>query len=140
VASTHQVDIFDVPEDRKFKAAVAYYPLCSVAAEELSIPTLIMVGELDDWTPAKYCDMWMKTRSGRGAPAKLIVYPGAYHALMFRASSMVRERSGTGSNTTRMRRGVQSRKCRNSFLPSCHTRLRTNGRDIASTAHLACPG
>jgi len=79
LASSHQVDIFDVPEDQKFKAAVAYYPLCSVAADELSIPTLIMIGEFDDWTPAKYCDMWMRTRSGRGAPAKLIVYPGAYH-------------------------------------------------------------
>lgn len=79
LASHHPVEIFDVPEDRKFSAAVAYYPFCNVAAAELSIPTLIMIGELDDWAPAKDCDRWMQTRSGRGASVKLVVYPGAHH-------------------------------------------------------------
>jgi dienelactone hydrolase len=80
LASNHQADIFDAPRDRKFKAAVAYYPLCSVASDELIVPALIMIGELDDWTPAADCDRWMKRRADRGAPVKLIVYPGAYHA------------------------------------------------------------
>ena len=80
LASNHQADIFDAPRDRKFKAAVAYYPLCSVASDELIVPALIMIGELDDWTPATDCDRWMKRRADRGAPVKLIVYPGAYHA------------------------------------------------------------
>ncbi|MHB8270168.1 dienelactone hydrolase family protein [Bradyrhizobium sp.] len=80
LASNHQAEIFDVPRDRKFKAAVAYYPLCSVASEELIVPALIMIGELDAWTPATDCERWMKRRADRGAPAKLIVYPGAYHA------------------------------------------------------------
>ena len=80
LASNHQAEIFDVPRDRKFKAAVAYYPLCSVASEELVVPALIMIGELDDWTPAMDCERWMKRRADRGAPVKLIVYPGAYHA------------------------------------------------------------
>jgi dienelactone hydrolase len=80
LASNHQAEIFDVPRDRKFKAAVAYYPLCSVASEELIVPALIMIGELDDWTPATDCERWMKRRADRGAPVKLIVYPGAYHA------------------------------------------------------------
>jgi dienelactone hydrolase len=79
LASNHQAEIFDVPRDRKFKAAVAYYPLCSVASEELIVPALIMIGELDDWTPATDCERWMKRRADRGAPVKLIVYPGAYH-------------------------------------------------------------
>ena len=80
LASNHQAEIFDVPRDRKFKAAVAYYPLCGVASEELIVPALIMIGELDDWTPATDCERWMKRRADRGAPVKLIVYPGAYHA------------------------------------------------------------
>ena len=53
LASTKQVEIFDVPRDLKFRAAVAYYPLCGVASEELNVPTLILIGELDDWTPAR---------------------------------------------------------------------------------------
>jgi len=80
IASGDEQRVFDVPNDLKFKAAVAYYPLCSVAKEALSIPTLIMIGELDDWTPANDCDMWMKARNGSGASVKLIIYPGAYHA------------------------------------------------------------
>lgn len=89
LASIHQVKIFDVPDHKKFKAAVAYYPLCSVATEKLNIPTLILIGELDDWTPASNCDMWMKMRAGRGAPVQLVVYPGAYHAFDVPAPALV---------------------------------------------------
>lgn len=39
-----------------------------------------MIGELDDWTPAKNCEQWMAWRAGKGAPVKLVTYPGAYHA------------------------------------------------------------
>ena len=80
LASTADVKIFDVPDDLKFKAAVAYYPRCGVATEQLAIPTIIMIGELDDWTPAKDCEQWMQRRAGKGAPVELTVYPGAYHA------------------------------------------------------------
>ena len=59
---------------------MAYYPLCGVAFEELNVPTLILIGEIDDWTPAKDCELWMKRRADRGAPVKLVVYPSAYHA------------------------------------------------------------
>jgi dienelactone hydrolase len=80
LASTEAVKLFAVPDDLKFKAAVAYYPLCGVASQQLAIPTIILIGELDDWTPAKDCELWMKWRAGEGAPVKLVVYPGAYHA------------------------------------------------------------
>lgn len=80
LASTRDVKLFAVPDDLKFRAAVAYYPLCGVASRQLTIPTTILIGELDDWTPAKDCELWMKLRMGKGAPVKLIVYPGAYHA------------------------------------------------------------
>jgi dienelactone hydrolase len=80
LASTQDVKLFDVPDDLKFKAAVAYYPLCGVASKQLTIPTTILIGELDDWTPAKDCERWMALRAGKGAPVKLVVYPGAYHS------------------------------------------------------------
>ena len=67
LASTHHVETFDAPRDLKFKAAVAYYPLCGVASEELIVPALILIGELDDWTPARDCELWMKRRADRGA-------------------------------------------------------------------------
>jgi len=83
LASTHPVDLFSIPDDLKFKAAVAYYPLCSVATDQLTIPSLILIGELDDWTPAKDCQRWMERRAGKGAPVRLVIYPGAYHAFEF---------------------------------------------------------
>jgi dienelactone hydrolase len=72
--------IFDIAEDVNFKAAVAYYPICDFANDELSIPTLILIGDLDDWSPASDCKRFMTRRAGRGASVELIVYPGAYHA------------------------------------------------------------
>jgi dienelactone hydrolase len=83
LASTHDVKLFDIPDGLDLKTAVAFYPRCSVASEQLAIPTLILIGELDDWTPAKNCEQWMGLRDGRGAPVRFIVYPGAYHAFDF---------------------------------------------------------
>ncbi|MGJ4950938.1 dienelactone hydrolase family protein [Bradyrhizobium sp. HKCCYLS20291] len=80
LASTHDVKIYDVPDDLSFKAAVAYYPACSVASKWLAVPTLILIGDKDDWTPAQNCQQWMSLRPDKGAPVKLEVYPGAYHS------------------------------------------------------------
>jgi len=79
LASNYE-DIFDVPRDLRFIAAVAYYPMCGIMTESLVRPALIMIGELDDWTPARDCDLWTKWQIKNGVPLKLIVYPGAYHA------------------------------------------------------------
>ena len=94
LASTRQVEIFDFPRDLKFRAAVAYYPLCGVASEELIIPTLILIGELDDWTPAKDCELWMKRRADRGAPLSWSSIRGAYHAFNVPAFADGREMLG----------------------------------------------
>ncbi len=71
---------FAVPDVLKFKAVVAYYPECSFATEQLTLPAIILIGELDDWTPAADCERWMARRAGKGAPVKLVVYPGVYHS------------------------------------------------------------
>jgi dienelactone hydrolase len=78
--SIPQARMFDIPEDLTFRAAVAYYPMCRFASDELTLPTLILIGELDDWSPASDCQHFMRRRAGRGSPVELIVYPGAYHA------------------------------------------------------------
>ncbi|WP_245435171.1 dienelactone hydrolase family protein [Mesorhizobium sp. WSM3879] len=66
--------------DRKFKAAVAYYPNCSATNGDVAVPTLILIGELDDWTPAKDCREMMAQRSGKGSAVQLDVFKGARHA------------------------------------------------------------
>jgi dienelactone hydrolase len=77
IASTRAAN---APEQPAFRAVVAYYPPCGVAAEQLAIPAIILIGEVDDWTPASDCERWMQRRTGQGAPVKLVVYPRAYHA------------------------------------------------------------
>lgn len=66
--------------ERKFAAAIAYYPGCSATNGDMAVPTLILIGELDDWSSAKKCQEMMTQRSGQGSSVQLIVYEGAYHA------------------------------------------------------------
>jgi len=66
--------------ERHFRAAIAYYPWCGSSTGAVIVPSLILVGELDDWTPARYCADIMTRRSGEGAPLRLVIYPGAFHA------------------------------------------------------------
>ena len=65
----------NAPEQPAFSAVVAYYPPCRVAAEQLTIPAIILIGDVDDWTPASDCGRRMQRRAGKGAPVKLVVYP-----------------------------------------------------------------
>jgi dienelactone hydrolase len=70
----------------KFHAAVAFYPPCRKFSGDMTVPTLILIGERDDWTEA--CrnmvdgrDEWgLSRQKGKGAPVRLVVYPDAYHA------------------------------------------------------------
>jgi dienelactone hydrolase len=72
----------------KFRAAVAFYPHCLGFKDNMTVPTLILIGERDDWTLATECrnmvdgrdDYGISRRKGDGVPMRLIVYPGAYHA------------------------------------------------------------
>ena len=65
--------------DRQFKAAVAYYPLCTGRDGNFAVPTVILIGDKDDWTPAAECTKMMAMRRGEGADVRLVVYPDAYH-------------------------------------------------------------
>jgi len=85
---------FDAPRDKRFVAAVAYYPPCGALIEDLVRPALILIGERDDWTPARDCELWTQWQVNRGASAKLVVYPGAYHS--FDASAFADGRASFG--------------------------------------------
>jgi len=64
--------------DRKFAAAVAYYPVCAPHEGDATVPTLILNGELDDWSPAERCRQRASHMGGKGPPIELDIYPGAY--------------------------------------------------------------
>ncbi|MDI1261829.1 MAG: dienelactone hydrolase family protein [bacterium] len=71
----------------KFRAGVALYPGCSGSSGIMTAPTLVLIGALDDWTPAAACEAMAAGRSEIGisrAPGdrsqlQLIVFPGAHH-------------------------------------------------------------
>jgi dienelactone hydrolase len=68
--------------DIDFRSAVALYPGCSRpdnAGWSARIPTLILVGAADDWTPAPACQRMVAGARGRSAGISIVVYPGAYH-------------------------------------------------------------
>ena len=72
----------------KFRAAIAFYPPCLGFKGNMTVPTLILIGERDDWTAAVECrnmvdgrDDWgISRQKSEGVPIRLVVYPGAYHA------------------------------------------------------------
>jgi dienelactone hydrolase len=61
--------------------AIAVYPECSNRqSARVGVPTLIAIGEADDWTPAKDCES-LVAKHPKEAPQLMIkTYPNAYHA------------------------------------------------------------
>jgi dienelactone hydrolase len=84
-----------------FAAAIALYPSCSFGYGDFVVerrrepgspitgyrgtfrplaPTLILTGELDDWTPAEPCRAMVERAREAGHPMEIRVYPGAHHS------------------------------------------------------------
>ena len=80
VAEERMFELFVNPNNLGFRAAVALYPPCSAAGARPTIPTLILVGEFDDWTPAKDCARTIARWGNAGPSVQLVTYPGAYHS------------------------------------------------------------
>jgi dienelactone hydrolase len=73
-----------VPKDdiSDFRSAVALYPGCrrlEATAWSARIPTLILIGAVDDWSSAQTCQRMVAGARGRSAGTSIVVYPGAYH-------------------------------------------------------------
>jgi len=68
----------------KFRAAVAFYPVCSLLTGVMTAPSLILMGELDkfaqgcrDMVDGRSSDYVSRTAGG-GIPVRLVVYPDAH--------------------------------------------------------------
>jgi len=59
--------------DTRIAGLIAYYPFCYDNVDP-SVPTLVLIGEKDDWTPAANC----QAVTGK-ANFEVVVYPGATH-------------------------------------------------------------
>ena len=72
------VEAPQLASNNHFAAAVAYYPNC--ASADVTASALVLIGELDDWTPASRCRSMMARRSPSMIDVRLVVYPGTYHS------------------------------------------------------------
>jgi dienelactone hydrolase len=84
MASLWAVRPLTMPRDGvpDFRSAIAFYPGCrrlSELAWSARIPTLILIGKADDWTPPAPCEQMVAGAHGRSALTSLVAYPGAYH-------------------------------------------------------------
>ncbi|MBV9583366.1 MAG: dienelactone hydrolase family protein [Alphaproteobacteria bacterium] len=67
----------------RFHAAVAYYPSCGIPATTMTAPSLILIGDADDWNSADRCRHMIAHARPDSAPIELVVYPGAHHGFNF---------------------------------------------------------
>ena len=83
VAERNSFELFVPPSNLRFRAAIAFNPPCLQAMARPEIPTLILVGGLDDWTPAADCSDRVASWGNDGPQVELIVYPGAHHGFYY---------------------------------------------------------
>ncbi|MDC7743456.1 dienelactone hydrolase family protein [Rhizobium binxianense] len=65
--------------DHKFRAAVAYYPVCAASQGDATVPILILSGDRDNWSQAERCRQRLARLSDTGPPIELNIYKGTYH-------------------------------------------------------------
>jgi dienelactone hydrolase len=79
-----------------FRSAVTLYPGCRRLREtawSARVPTLILTGAADDWTPAAVCQQMVAGARDRSARVQIVVYPGAQHQFD-RANAPIRLHTG----------------------------------------------
>ena len=72
------------PSDERpdFRSAAVFYPGCRRLGDTAwsgRIPTLILLGALDDWALAKNCEQMVAGARGRSARAVIVKYKSAHH-------------------------------------------------------------
>ena len=83
VAEANSFEPFVGPSNLRFRAVVALYPICKWAMGRLVIPTLILIGALDESTPAADCSDKIDAWGTDGPPIELVVYPGVHHSFFY---------------------------------------------------------
>jgi dienelactone hydrolase len=79
LADTRSFGSFTLPSEFRFGAAVAFYPPCSATGLRPQIPTFILIGAVDDWTPSEDCTRKVVSWGTEGAPIEQVVYPNTHH-------------------------------------------------------------
>jgi len=76
---------FEQMYEHKFRAAVAFYPICSYLTGVMAAPSLILIGELDkfaqgcrDMVNGRSSDPGISRTVGEGIPVRLVVYPDTH--------------------------------------------------------------
>ncbi|MGJ4997970.1 dienelactone hydrolase family protein [Bradyrhizobium sp. HKCCYLS3077] len=65
-----------------FRSAVAFYPDCRASSGlgwSTRVPTLVLIGGLDDVYSPPACRQMIDGARGRSALTRIVIYPGAYH-------------------------------------------------------------
>lgn len=78
--STIEVVTRTLRREKPFRAAVAFYPYCDYYLNYVNAPLIILIGELDDWTPSVNCSQAVPSEGETIHEIILKVYPGAYHS------------------------------------------------------------
>jgi len=67
------------PRSGGFQAAVVFYPDCAYFSQNTTVPLLLLLAELDDWTPPRQCAEMATRLQQQGQAVVYKVYPGAHH-------------------------------------------------------------
>lgn len=91
-----------VEDDLQFALHIPLYPPCALfeTVNMTGAPVRILIGESDEWTPAKPCVELTEELKAAGYDAETIVYPDAYHG--FDSTEPVHNRE-KAFNTTKCR-------------------------------------
>ena len=68
--------------DNTFSSHLAVYPTCQASFKKINLtgkPMLFLLGEKDNWTPAKFCIDYVEKMEKQGINAKYILFKDAYH-------------------------------------------------------------
>jgi len=71
-----------ISKDLKFASHLSFYPPCFFDPENTEFtdsPIHIIIGELDNWTPAEPCDYFVKKISDN-SNVNLTIYPNSHHS------------------------------------------------------------
>jgi dienelactone hydrolase len=72
----------------RFRAGIAFYPVCQYFSGIVTAPLLVLIGSADTWTPSSACEAMAAGRTELGAPRtpgdrssiELVIYPGVHHS------------------------------------------------------------
>jgi dienelactone hydrolase len=103
VLATLEKGLVEQLHPEKFRAGVAFYPVCRYASGITTAPVLVLIGDADDWTLSSSCEAMVAGRTELGAPRapgdrssiELVIYPGVHHGFDYLDLSLAPARGVT---------------------------------------------